>query len=140
MLKHTVKRLVVYLGINGLVAVLFYLLSFVLILLGIYRLNAMVISMFFSPIIAWMVFPVCFWRPLSMRVILVSVACVLMGYAAGFLLMMTDVRLPRHLSGPVGFFNLLLYSLLPAIFFEWVNRFRILWVFPQPLLNYLPVK
>lgn len=129
------KRLIVYLGIMFVMVIFLYLLSVVFTLLGVYRLNVMVMSAFFAPVIAWMIFPMCFWRPLSLRIILISLVCIFLGYGVSVIFVIANIGLPHHLSGPYGLFNLLIYSALPAIFFEWVNRFRFNWLFPNKALQ-----
>lgn len=130
-----VKRFTVYIGIALVLVVLLYLLSIVFMLLGIDRLNAMTMSAIISPMLAWMVFPLFFWRPLSLRVILISFTCVFLGYAISAIFVIAKIGLPHYLSGPYDLFNLLIYSTLPAIFFEGVNRFRYNWVFPNKALH-----
>ena len=119
-----VKRLIVYLGIIPLVFGLLYIFSVVFMLLGVYRLTAMSVSAFVAPALAWMIFPLVFWRPLTFKGILISLVCVFFGYGVAVIFRILNISLPYDLSGPYGLFNLLIYSLFPAIFFEWIIRYR----------------
>ena len=132
--SKTIGRLLVYLSIVPAVLIIFYLFSVCLMSVGVYRLTAMSIGAIVSPLLAWMVFPLVFWRPITMRIVLIAFGCVLLGYGVVVVFIYLDIGLPRKLSGPYGLFNLLIYSIFPAVFFEWIARCRPGWVIPRKAL------
>lgn len=129
------KRLLVYLGIVLVVFGMLYFFSVCLMLVGFYRLTAMSISAIISPVLGWMIFPLVFWRPITMRIILLTCGCVLFGYGVAAIFVYLEIALPNELSGPYGLFNLLIYSIFPAVFFEGVIRFRSNWIWPNKALQ-----
>ena len=117
------NRIIVYLAILPLVIILFFALSFMFTALGAYRLHAISFAALFGPMIAWLIYPMIYWRPMSRQKVLLFVGILLVSYACIFLLAILEIGLPDQLKGPYGLYNMLVYALIPAVFFELHRHF-----------------
>ena len=123
--SSSTKRVIAYLTIPLLVLIVVLISSFILIdIAEVYRLTAMSISVFVAPFVCWLLIPYLFCRPLNLKKLLVSLVCVLCGYGLAAFLVLMDVGLPHGNSGPYDIFGVLVYALLPSVFFEWIFRYR----------------
>jgi len=122
------KKIIVYLSIIVCMFFLTFFLSMTLMQFDVYRLRALTLSTAICPLIAWMIYPLVYWRPMTVKVFAYSLLCILLGYALSAILIFSHIRLPYVYSGSYGFINGLIYSLLPAIFFEWINFYKKHWL------------